>query len=70
MKCTCLRGHLTVNDLTQIMGNMDVGDDLYINNAQTARNALKCVKYANHWLCDESFVTEVKFESLILERIG
>ena len=40
MKTTVLQSSVTALDLMSIIGNLDVGESLFVTNDQTARNVL------------------------------
>ena len=65
MKTTILHGRITARDLSSIIGNLSVGDDLFVTNWQTAINALECLKDLPAWSFN---VTNRPGEYVLLER--
>ncbi len=64
-KTTYLHSRITVNDLCSIMGNLSVGDDLFVTHWQTAANALTCL---NYWPAESFHVTSHPGKYLLMER--
>jgi hypothetical protein len=66
MKTTFLRGRITARDLSSIIGNLNVGDDLFVTHWQTACNALSCLMDLP---ADSFYVTSHPGDYLLLERM-